>query len=300
MRYGAVDIGTNSCRMLIAESKDDCVYKIKQQLEITRLGEGVDQNRILAKEAIERSAAVVQKFYEVMTKSGVEKIAIVGTSALRDVNNTRLLEEKIKAITGTDLKIISGKKEARLNYLGAGIDTEKEFVLIDIGGGSTEFVWQEEGNIVFRSLDVGAVRMTERHIKSTILPIPVDELSQIAEDIAANINDNINNIGKLENAVGVGGTITTIAAIESQLTKYDSDIIHNYQLSYDRIKQILNKLAQLTLAERKQVTGLQPGRADIIVAGIKILQVIMQELKIEQITVSDHDLLFGIIKDLHN
>ncbi|MFW6288041.1 MAG: Ppx/GppA family phosphatase [bacterium] len=298
MRLGAIDVGTNSCRMLVAEYRHDTLQEIKRDMKITRLGQGVDQNKNLAGEAIDRTLEAIVDFVNQMNELEVKKISINGTSALRDVDNASQLADMVYKETGCSLNIISGDTEARLNYMGVGHDDSNN-IIIDIGGGSTEFIWQEEGDVNYKSLDMGAVRMTERFIADPEGTIGQKELIDIEKEVSNLISEKLNiNNSKIGKAIGLGGTITTIAAINQQLVEYDTEKIENYRLKIEKIKEILDKLSGMKLENRKDVDGLQSERADIIVAGIQILYVTMIELKIRDVIVSEHDLLYGAIKEM--
>lgn len=295
MKAAAVDIGTNSCRLLVAEAKSDNSFVIlNRSVEITRLGEGVDENRVLKKSAVKRVLETLKKYISIIEKHKVDKLRIVGTSALRDVKNPEILAEKIRSL-GYELEIISGKKEAELNYLGAVSNLDSNFLLLDIGGGSTEFIWPEDSKINFKSIDIGCVRMTEKFISA-----PEKALSLIEKE---NIDKQVKKLLKKELTIkdnfkvkGVGGTITTLASIKLGMTEYDSKKIENLQVDMSELKKILNNLAHLSLEKRKKIRGLQPERADIIIAGLIILKSILEFIGSEFIYVSDHDLLYGILK----
>lgn len=299
MLIGAIDIGTNSCRMLLGNYYRGKLEEVKKDLRIVRLGEGVDRNRLLSEEAMDRALKAILEFVEEMRAIGVEAITVIGTSALRDVNNASLLVEKLREETGLELNIISGDEEARLNYIGAGVEGD-DYLVLDIGGGSTEFIWQDKGTgINYRSLDIGAVRMTERHI-GDIEKVPrAEELLLIEKDVRKTMEEELEDIPEnIHRAIGLGGTITTLAAIDQQLEEYDPARIQGYQLHRERIEELLQRLARLDLEERRKVKGLEPGRADIITAGTRILAVIMDVLALESIIVSEQDLLYGAIRVL--
>jgi len=297
MRLGAIDVGTNSCRMLVADYNKGEIKEIKRNMQITRLGEGVDKNKELTEQAINRALIVISTFVNEMKKINVNKIKINGTSALRDVNNAHKLLDAVKKETGYKLDIISGEEEARLNYIG--VASGSECFIIDIGGGSTEFIWFDNDRINYKSLDMGSVRMTERLIYNPQKPVTNGELSAIENDVKELINKNIaGKTSNIEKAIGLGGTITTIAAIDQEMTVYDLDKIQDYILKIETVKTIRDSLSNKTIGQRKKVNGLQAGRADIIIAGIQILYVIMDLLDIKEIQVSEHDLLYGAIKEI--
>jgi len=296
LRAAAVDIGTNSCRLLIAEKKTDESFDIlNRKLEITRLGEGVDQNKILKEKAVNRVYKVLKKYKEITDEFQVNSIRIVGTSALRDVDNSYLLTEKVKDL-GLELEIISGEKEAELNYLGAVSNLEDNFLLVDIGGGSTEFIWSNSSEINFKSLDVGCVRMTEKFISDPNKKVSSTEINEIKSHVDNLLSKEL-ELDKDFKVKGVGGTITTVAAVKLALEVYDSSKIENLKLKYSELKKIRDRLKDLKLKERKKVKGLQPKRADIIVSGLIILMTIMKHINSQELYVSDHDLLYGLLKE---
>ena len=296
LRAAAVDIGTNSCRLLIAEKKTDESFDIlNRKLEITRLGEGVDQNKILKKRAVNRVFKVLKKYKAIIDEFQVDRVRIVGTSALRDVDNSYLLTEKVKDL-GLELEIISGEKEAELNYLGAVSNLEDNFLLVDIGGGSTEFIWSNSSEINFKSLDVGCVRMTEKFIADPNEKISLAEINEIQSYVDNSLSKEL-ELDKKFKVKGVGGTITTLAAVKLALEVYDSSKIEDLKLKYSELEKIRDRLKDLKLKERKKVKGLQPKRADIIVSGLIILMTIMKHINSQELYVSDHDLLYGLLKE---
>lgn len=298
MRLGAIDVGTNSCRMLVLDIDQEHCQEIKRDLEITRLGEGVDKAGRLSEKAAKRTFATILSFLDEMGKLGVTGKVIIGTSALRDVSNSSILLDRVREETGSVINIINGEEEARLNFLGVG---GADSLIIDIGGGSTEFIWQQNKEVVFKSLDMGAVRMTERHILQPHLPVTSNLLEAMEKDIKKLVDQKLAPFIReaINEVIGVGGTITTLGAIDQELENYKPERIEGYVLEYPVIVNILESLSRKDLEQRKKVTGLQPGRADVIIAGTKILQVIMELLEIPQITISEHDLLYGAIKELH-
>jgi len=298
MKLGAIDVGTNSCRLLIMEITDRGWQEIRKGLTITRLGEGVDKKRRLNEKAVLRTFNAIKSFLNEMEEAGVKKKTIIGTSALRDVSNAEILLEPLKKETGLSIEIIDGEKEAYLNYLGAG---NKYSLLIDIGGGSTELIWRQSNKIVYKSLNMGAVRMTERYIRCPECIINMNELEEMGDNIKGLIKEEIPfDIKRLSNSVaGMGGTITTIGAIEQGLEEYRPDKIEGYTILREKVRDILYNLSAMSLDERKKVPGLQPGRADIIIAGTVILESIMDVLAIQQLTITGHDLLYGIIKNIY-
>ncbi|MFW6022520.1 MAG: Ppx/GppA family phosphatase [Halanaerobiaceae bacterium] len=299
MRFGAIDVGTNSCRMLIVDYVNKEMKIFKQDLRITRLGEGVDSSGKLSENAVNRAIAVIKEFVEKMNIFDVDDIVINGTSAIRDVDNADILIDAISEQTGCELNIISGEKEAELNYLGVGFGNSKDLI-IDIGGGSTEFIWHEHDDIKFKSLNMGSVRMTERFIENPDSLITGDEMEVISSEVKELMICKLETLFSedIERITGLGGTITTLAAIDQDLLEHDRKKIQGYQLQKSKIRNIIDSLAAKTIEERKNTNGLQPGRADVIVAGGEILYTVMNILNFDEILVSEYDLLFGAVREL--
>ncbi|PUU94933.1 MAG: exopolyphosphatase / guanosine-5'-triphosphate,3'-diphosphate pyrophosphatase, partial [Halanaerobium sp.] len=284
LRAAAIDIGTNSCRLLIGEKSGDNSFEIlARELEITRLGEGVDKNRKLKAAAVARVYQALKKFRAIIDRYQVEKLRVIGTSALRDVDNAYLLKDKLQELD-FKLEIISGEKEAELNYAGAVSNLENDFLLIDIGGGSTEFIWSEASEIKFKSLDIGCVRMTEKFVVNPETEFKtelVNKISNYVNDLLASELD-FNREFKIR---GVGGTITTLAAIKLGLEVYDSSKIENTEINKKELDKIIKKLSNSNLKERKNVKGLQPQRADIIIAGLIILKAILDFIDSSELSI---------------
>ncbi|MFN2340701.1 MAG: Ppx/GppA family phosphatase [Halanaerobium sp.] len=296
LRAAAVDIGTNSCRLLIGEKNSEESFDIlERKLTITRLGEGVDQSGKLKEAAVERVFKALKKYRAIIDQYQIEKIRVIGTSALRDVDNSYLLSNKLSQLD-FELEIISGKKEAGLNYLGAASNLDDDFLIIDIGGGSTEFIWPDAAEIQFESLDLGCVRMTEKfisHPEKEIDPVELNEINKYVKNLLLTSL----NFKKALKVKGVGGTITTLAAVKLEMEDYDSDRVENLKIKKNELKKIINNLSSLNLEKRKKIKGLQPKRADIIIAGLIILKNILDYINSEELYVSDHDLLYGLLKE---
>ncbi len=295
MLAAAIDIGTNSCRLLIGENKNNQIQIKKRELKITRLGEGVDKNRKLNKKAVNRVLSALKYYKEIIDNYNIDKIRLIGTSALRDVDNSLLLSKETIRL-GFELEIISGKKEAELNYLGAVDNLNDDSMLIDIGGGSTEFIWLSNQAISFESVDIGCVRLTERFISEPESPLKESEIREINNFVYDSLKNEL-NLNKTLSIKGVGGTITTLAALKMAMEDYDSEKIEGAELYIKELKELLNKFKKLDLNDRSRLKGLQPKRADIIPAGLIILIVILEYISSESLTVSDHDLLYGLLKE---
>jgi exopolyphosphatase/guanosine-5'-triphosphate,3'-diphosphate pyrophosphatase len=285
MRYAAVDIGTNSCRLLIAE-KAQPWQTLYRGLVTTRIGEGVDSQGKISPAAVERTIKGLQELQELITRFQVEKMRVVGTSALREAANREEFVKRVGRELNWQVDIISGEEEAQLSYLGvrSGLLLDKPPLVVDIGGGSTEFMI-ENSFPWYISLPLGAVRAAEADWSDAqILSLlaPLDQKS-ITPDFPL---------------VVVGGTATTLAAMQLKLSVYDSRLIHGQSLTIDQIQYWRDHLAAMSLEERQKVIGLQPQRADIIVPGIRILTLIMAKLGYEEMLVSESDILDGVIAQL--
>lgn len=295
LKAAAIDIGTNSCRLLIGEQNSNNSFNILvRKLEITRLGEGVDKNKNLNKSAVKRVEQALKKYKNIIEDYDVQIVRIIGTSALRDVNNSDFLTDKIEKM-GFKLEIISGEKEAELNYLGASSNLEANFLLIDIGGGSTEFIWADQNKVNFKSLDIGCVRLTERFIDSPAKKVSATEIEKIKKYVENLLKSSLKLKPNFQ-IKGVGGTITTLAAIKLELTEYSSEKIENLKITKLELEKIISKLSNLKLEKRKRIEGLQVKRADIIIAGLIILDSILDYFESENLVVSDQDLLYGLLK----
>lgn len=291
-RYAAIDIGTNSTRLLIAEVEDGRVYPRVAVLRMSRVGEGMVKGEGLRPEPVARTIRALQEFRQLLHEHGVNSWRVVATSAVREATNAADFVSKVREETGLRVDVIGGEEEAYLSYIGAcralpGIDCG---VVVDIGGGSTEFTYRSfvEGKEMLRcrSIPVGAVRLTERPL---LLDGILASMKGVLDEIKSLQTDGI---------IGVGGTVTTLAAVEQSLVTYDWKKVHGYRLRRDAVEGILFSLAAKTTEERKEVPGLQPERADIIVAGATILWAILGYLAAPEITVSEADILHGIILEL--
>ena len=283
LRIAIVDIGTNSTRLLIAEKIPEGFNILKTGLITTRLGEGIGQQPYLLETAMDRTLEALLNFRKVIAETGAAKIVVAATSAVRDAANRDEFVATVRNRLGWEVRVLSGEEEAYASYLGAvqGLgDTVSNPVVIDIGGGSTEFIWQNSKELNCVSFKLGAVRMTENRAS-------LDEIKKIVMPSANRISGT--------NLVGVGGTLTTLAAIDQQLEVYDPARVHGYFLPKQVVAGILNKLDNASLKERKQIPGLQPERADIINAGVRIALAIIEVLGCTGVTVSEADILQGLL-----
>ena len=298
MRIGAIDIGTNSMRLLIADIIDNEIVNQSKYINTTRMGQDVDSNGIISKEAIDRNIKALKEFYNKAKEERCQEIYCIGTSALRDAKNGNDFVNRAKIDIGIDIEIISGKKESLLGFRGVlkGIKEKENILVIDIGGGSTEFILGSYDKILFaRSENIGALRMTEKFIQND--PVKKEELLEIevfTKKIIKDIKDYLKD-KKIDKVVGIGGTMTSISAMNQELEVYSMDKVHNSKVELKDIDNILQKLIYMTLNDKKTLKGLQAKRADIITAGVKILEIIVKELEIDQITISEYDNLEGLV-----
>jgi exopolyphosphatase/guanosine-5'-triphosphate,3'-diphosphate pyrophosphatase len=306
MRAAALDLGTNSTRLLVAEITDPNgpLTALDRRMTITRLGQGVDATRRLAPEAIERTLAALREYRQAMdTLGGVDAARATATSAARDAANRAELFEPAAEILGTELELLSGDEEAELSFVGAttglGADVEAPYLVVDIGGGSTEFVVgtdRPEGSL---SVDVGCVRLTEAWLHSD--PPAPEELSQAVHVAREHVVDVIREVPGVKDArtlIGLAGTVTTVAAIELGLTEYDRDRIHHLRLSRAAVEEIFRTLATEPARERRHNPGLEPGRVDVIVGGVIVLVTILRTLDLGELLVSEADILDGLVRSL--
>ena len=311
MKLAAIDIGTNSTRLLITDYRNKEFFPLERKMEITRLGRGVDKNKTILKDSARKTLDVLSDYRRILMDYDVNKCRTVGTSAVREALNRDWFVSYVYENLGMRIDVISGREEARLGFYGAvrSMDsnhpackskTGAAILELDIGGGSTEFVLGDCNcnPELIESVDMGSVNLTERFIGSG-RPDKGD-LIKMRRYITNKLEEIIGKI-KLHKSllvIGVAGTITTLAAIDLKLKAYDTEKIHGYVLNLERIEEIRDHLCGLDLKERKKVTGLDPARADIIIAGTEIILTILKILGRREILVSERDILDGIIYTL--
>jgi exopolyphosphatase/guanosine-5'-triphosphate,3'-diphosphate pyrophosphatase len=297
VRVAVVDLGSNSTRLLVAEVRDGRVEELDRRTDVTRLAQGVDSTGRLAGEAMERVFATVAGYRESIDRIGAEEMVAVATSAVRDAANGEEFRAQLRERFGIDARTISGDEEARLTFLGAtaGRELPGSTVVIDIGGGSTELVVGRAGGApdFHVSTQAGAVRQTERHLPSD--PVPQAELAALREEaraiVAAGVPEDVRR--SVEHGIAVAGTATSLAAIDQELDPYDPDRVHGYTLTLDAAERILERLAAKTVEQRREVRGLHPGRAPTIVAGAGILVEAMRAFGLDEVEISETDILHG-------
>jgi exopolyphosphatase / guanosine-5'-triphosphate,3'-diphosphate pyrophosphatase len=299
MRVAVVDIGTNSTRLLIADvdPTSGSVTDLLRKSRVTRLGAGVDSGGTLSSEAIERTGAVLADYRALIDQHACEANLAVLTSAVRDASNGADFTARVRRDYDLDARTLSGDEEAQLTFLGAMSDREPDSdptVVIDIGGGSTEFVVGHDHSAGFHaSLQAGVVRMSERHIHSD--PPAPTELQNLAEDTRAIYLAGLppQERAPVTRAIAVAGTATSAAAIDQELNPYDPARVHRYPLQLATVELLLARLADMDEARRRQVVGLHPDRAPTIVAGMILLSEAMRAFELDAVEVSEHDILRG-------
>jgi len=295
-RVAAVDMGTNSIRLLVAVPADGDVVEIARDMVITRLGQGVDRTGRLAPQALRRTMDVLERYSRRARALGAERIRVGATSAVRDSADRRLMEAEVARITGGPPEILLGEREAELSFLGAtqGLDAPPPFLVFDIGGGSTELALGTEGVEAAASVDVGSVRITER-VGPADPPGPHDleAMRRLADAALAEASEAISP-GRAATVVGVAGTTTTVQAIALGLDRYDPEAIHGTILSRQAVAEVLERLSAMTTAERRALPVMAPGREDVIVAGTVILAGILDRWGAGSCLVSERDILEGL------
>jgi exopolyphosphatase/guanosine-5'-triphosphate,3'-diphosphate pyrophosphatase len=323
-RVAAIDCGTNSIRLLIAdlESNSDDLERsrgstgaarasrppltdLSREMRIVRLGEGVDRTGRLSAAALDRTMTALREYAGLIAEAKVETIRMVATSATRDAENSQEFTDRVVGVLGVPPEVISGDEEARLSFTGAtrelaGTPLAAEgsgppYLVTDIGGGSTEFILGDaEGVDSERSVNIGCVRMTERHLHGDP-PLEQEVADTVADiDAALALAAATVPVGKASTLVGLAGSVTTVAGIALGLDHYDSDRIHHARVSAARVHEIAAELLAMTRAERAAIPVMHPGRVDVIGAGALILDRIMTRFGFAEVLVSEHDILDGI------
>jgi exopolyphosphatase/guanosine-5'-triphosphate,3'-diphosphate pyrophosphatase len=297
MRVAAIDCGTNSIRLLIADIDGNNFREVVRDMEIVRLGQGVDETGQFHPDAIARTLAAVDKFAAEIAKRGVEKIRFCATSATRDATNRHLFVDGVRERLGIELEVISGDEEAALSFAGAIKDLDPSngpFLVVDIGGGSTEFVFGTSTVEAARSVNIGCVRMTERHFASD--PATAEQIELARTDIQAAIAQAaaVVPITKAKTLVAVAGTATTVAAAALDLPEYDRYAIHLSRISAQQTHDAATMFATSTREQRLALGYMHPGRVDVIAAGSLVLSEIMKATGASEFVASESDILDGM------
>ena len=292
-RVAVIDVGTNSTRLLVADV-DGGVAPLERRSTVTRLGRGVDLSGRLASEAIEDVCAAIDGYVGILQELGAETVEVIATSAVRDADNGSAFVAELRERFALSARVLDGEEEARLTYLGATSEAlpSEPTLVVDIGGGSTELIVGSGSEISFHdSLQVGVVRHSERHVASD--PPTAGELEALAADVRGLIEASVGSGVAAGHGIAVAGTPTSLTAVELGLEPYDPARVHGHVLALPLIQRMLSQLASVPLAERVEIPGLHPDRAPTIVAGVVILVEVMRAFGLEEIGVSEHDILYG-------
>jgi exopolyphosphatase/guanosine-5'-triphosphate,3'-diphosphate pyrophosphatase len=298
----AIDCGTNSTRLLVADGDG---HSLERLMRITRLGRGVDATGELAPEGVEATLAVLREYRGLLDRHHVERVRMTATSAARDASNRDRFFDPAAEIVGTEPELLTGDQEGRLSFIGATAELEPArgpFLVVDIGGGSTEFAVGAGGGVPpdgVISVDMGCVRLTEKFLHGD--PPTPEELSQTLSVVRDHLDDVARELPGARDAptlVGVAGTVTTIAAIELGLQTYDRDRIHHFVLTRDAAEDVFRTLATEPRARRVHNPGLEEARADVIVGGAAVLVAVLRYFERDECLVSDADILDGLVRSL--
>ncbi len=301
-RVAAIDCGTNSIRLLVADldAERSTLTDVDRRMEIVRLGQDVDRTGRLAPEALARTFAACDRYADVVRRTGASRVRFVATSATRDVANRDEFAAGVHDRFGVEPEVVSGDTEAELSFTGAtrelaGSDLDRPFLVVDIGGGSTELVLGDPGAAPrARSVDVGSVRMTERHLAADP-PTPAQVAAARADvEAAVRLAGETVPLSEARTLVGLAGSVTTVAAMALDLPAYQPDRIHHAHVRADAVRRVAQRLLTLTHDERAALPFLHPGRVDVIGAGALILTVVLDRVPVDEVVVSEHDILDGI------
>ena len=296
-RVAAIDCGTNSIRLLIADIAGDNFKEVLRTMEIVRLGQGVDQNKAFHPDAIDRTLKAVELFRDQIASKGVEKIRFCATSATRDATNRSLFTDGVRDILGIEVEVIPGEEEAELSFIGATKElrqSDAPFLVVDIGGGSTEFVFGSEKVNFAKSVNIGCVRMSERHLNTQ--PPSMAQIAQAIVDIDIAITQAaaVVPITTAKTLVAVAGTATTVAAAALELTDYDRHLIHLSRISSDKVHKVAATFQSMNKDQIASLGFMHPGRVDVITAGSLVLSRIMAATGATEFVASESDILDGL------
>ena len=289
-----IDVGTNSTRLLVADVVGGKVSPLERRSTVTRLGRGVDLSGHLSSEAIEDVCTAIDGYVGLIGELGAERVNAIATSAVRDADNGSAFVAELRERFALSARVLDGEEEARATYVGATSESppDEPTLVVDIGGGSTEMVVGRGAEISFHdSLQAGVVRHSERHIAGD--PPTASELEALATDVRGLIEGAVDGGVVARRCIAVAGTPTSLAAVEMELEPYDPARVHGHVLALPSIQRMLSQLASAPLAERVEIPGLHPDRAPTIVAGVVILVETMRAFGLEEVTVSEHDILYG-------
>jgi exopolyphosphatase / guanosine-5'-triphosphate,3'-diphosphate pyrophosphatase len=296
-RVAAVDCGTNSIRLLVTDIDGGAQHDVHREMRVVRLGQDVDRTGRLADEAIERTRIALVDYAVTCRELMVEKIRMVATSASRDAENSEEFRAVVLEVLGVEPEVISGSEEAALSFKGATRSLDRRdgpFLVMDIGGGSTELVLGTDDVTAAQSVDVGCVRLTERHLVDD--PPTEPQVAAAVRDIDAAVEQvrAVVPVADARTAVGLAGSVTTVAALALALSSYDRDRIHLTRLARADVEKVTADLLAMTRAERAALPVMHPGRVDVIGAGALILRTLVERLDLSEVLVSEADILDGI------
>lgn len=302
VRLAAVDVGTNSTRLLVADVQDDRITAEQaREMVITRLGKGVDRTRRLDAAALERTLEVLARYAATCTRLGVEATRVVATSATRDAANREQFLDGVRRLFGVEAEVLSGDEEGATAYTGATQDLpgDQRTLVVDIGGGSTEFIVGNHDPEATLSIDIGCVRLLERHLHSD--PPAPDEVAALRRDVEAHLRRVRAALdpSSADRVVGVAGTVTTVTAIALGLPSYDPARIHHAVVTAERVAATAERLCAMTVAERAALPVIAKGREDVIVAGALVLDEICRTFGFDRLIASEADILDGVLLGLH-
>lgn len=296
MRVGAVDCGTNSIRLLIADIDGSQAIDVERQMRIVRLGQDVDRTGVLAAAALGRTREALVDYARLCQDLAVENVRMVATSATRDAANSGEFVAMVQGVLGVSPDVLSGNEEAALSFAGAtrGLTARTPYLVVDIGGGSTELVVGTTAVDAAFSMDVGCVRLTERHLRDD--PPTRDQVDAARADLGAALDAALAAVptGDIGTAIGLAGSVTTVAAIALGLGSYDPDRIHHSTVGRAEVRRVTAELLAMTRAERAALPVMHPGRVDVIGAGALVLDTVMARIGIAELLVSEADILDGI------
>jgi exopolyphosphatase / guanosine-5'-triphosphate,3'-diphosphate pyrophosphatase len=286
-RVGVVDLGTNSTRLLVADVDDSSVRELERRLEITRLGEGVDARRQLLPEAIARVRNVLADYRRAIEEHGAERVLAIATSAVRDAENGEAFLGEIQWGYGFETRLLTGHEEALLTFRGvsAGREIEDDTLVLDVGGGSTELILGGPDGVSFHeSYDLGCVRLTER------FPADPDGCAAfVRETLAKGVPPEI----RPRQAIGVAGTVTQLATLDLGLEREEPDVVHGHRLTTEAVAALLERLAAMPVEEIRELRGMHPDRAPVIVAGTVVVLETLRHFGLDELEVSEHDIMHG-------
>ena len=302
-QVAVIDCGTNSIRLLIAETSGSTIKEVIRTMEIVRLGQGVDENKAFHPDAINRTLLAVKSFKEIIDKNKVDRIRFCATSATRDASNRNIFIDGVRDILNIQVEVIPGEEEAALSFTGATYQLDQgsgPFLVVDIGGGSTEFVYGDKKVISAKSVNIGCVRMSERHF--TNQPPTMGQIASAIVDIDIAITQAAVSvpINSAKSLIAVAGTATTVAAAALNLSKYDRDLIHLSKISADKVHKVAQMFQSMNKSEISALPYMHEGRVDVITAGSLVLSRVMAATGATEFVASETDILDGMAFSLIN